>query len=151
MARMTNLSSFLLAGLFCLSAQAESDAAAVEVQTASFDELIQYCKQHPEFIVGGAATGACLGQLANELEPYLAEQSEALFVDQCPAVKAAWDRAQEQAVSYQQSLCGLFPAMHDNTAMYINQQACHLRVGLARRDDLAFIARYKPEQSLPCD
>lgn len=124
---------------------------APDLSNASYDDILSYCQAHPDNRIGGAAIGDCLGEQTEQLEHLLQSRQTELLSTQCPAVILQAMIAQQQWQSYRTSQCGLYRAMFDNTAMYNNSQACRLQLTLDYRQQIDFLARYKPEDPMPCN
>lgn len=123
----------------------------LDLLDASYTDILRWCQSHPDYKVGGAATGECLSDQSARLEHEVLAQQQDLLTDHCPAIKLRAAIAQQQWQTYRNSQCGLFQAMLDNTAMYNNAAACRLHMTLDFRDQQAFLAHYQPDTPVPCD
>ena len=146
----TRRNTALLMASLLLSDLALSSEAP-DLSSASYSDILNYCQKHPDNRVGGAAIGDCLAEQTEQLEHQSQTRQTALLDNQCPAVKLQAMIAQQQWQSYRTSQCGLYRAMFDNTPMYNNSQACRLQLTLDYRDQVDFLARYKPEDPQPCN
>lgn len=141
---MAKTAGYLLAGLMAFGLPTDSRAD-------DYQKLIRQCQNDPAYRVGGAAVGECLEVRVGELDKRMGTLLKTQAKSMCKQPLALMREAQKQWQEYRGSFCQVFPALFDNTAMYVNSQACALRLTLARLDDLKFLNTYRPGQPLPCE
>ena len=139
----------LLLGLaWPLAASARPPAApALEKE---YQRLLAQCRNDPQYRVGGAMTGECVEQETLRRDLLIEAALQRIAASHCPSVGAALAAAQRHWEQYRSAQCGLFQAMFDNTAMYLNGTACALRATLAREADLRMLVDYAPGSAAPC-
>lgn len=137
--------------LLLCGALAGTEATARSTDTQKqFDRQLQDCQRDPRYRVGGAATGECLEEATAALDAGIETRLLSLGEDRCDNVVQALADAQQQWQRYRQQQCGLYQAMFDNTAMYLNGTACRLRLTLQRQHELQQLAEFQPSLRPPC-
>jgi len=129
-------------------ASARSPASpALEKQ---YQQVLAQCRNDPRYRVGGAMTGECVEQETLRRDLLIDAALQRIAASHCPAVAAGLAEAQRHWQRYRSAQCGLFQAMFDNTAMYLNGTACALRATLAREADVRMLVDYAPGSAAPC-
>lgn len=136
--------------MLCVLACPDAVAGSPSVQK-QFEREVRTCQRDPQYRVGGAAIGECLVVASSERDTRIGHQLQALSDNRCRDVAAAMAAAQRQWQDYRDRQCGLYQALFDNTAMYVNGAACRLRVTLQREDELQQLAELQPALRTPCE
>lgn len=147
---ITTTTPWLLLCAIMIAALADAEARTPSTQK-QFEQQLQACERDPQYRVGGAATGECLEAASAVLDGRIAHRLQALSAGRCDNMVKALADAQQHWRYYRHSQCGLYQAMFDNTAMYLNGSACRLRVTLQRDHELQQLDTLQPSLRHPCE
>lgn len=136
----------MLGALACPDAAARSPSVQKQ-----FERTVRTCLHDPHYRVGGAAIGECLDAASSEHDMRIGQRLHALSDNRCSDVAAAMAAAQRHWQDYRARQCGLYQALFDNTAMYVNGAACRVRITLQREHELQQLAELQPSLRPPCE
>ena len=104
-----------------------SGTAGLRAQEPAIADDVEACRADPRFLVGGAAMGECLLEIAADTEEQLAvklSQTAKLYCTDSD--RQALRASHEQWLAARQRQCGLLTDSPGNTSSYVNGAACSL-------------------------
>lgn len=143
----------LLTGLFIALTALPLAAATRQppLPDAALKQAIDACNKDPAYRLGGAATGDCLEARSSTVDARIQQQLASLTASHCASIGKTLSSQQAVWQSHREAQCGLYTALFDNTAMYINSRVCDLRMGLQRAHELEQLTAFQPGQAMPCE